>query len=276
MSLPDFLCIGAQKAGTSWLFSQLRSHPGVWMPPVKELHFFDHLFVPQNRRWTTWHIHQNVKSALRFQLNNNDSVDWQFTKYLIDLGTTELFTETWYRRAFDRPAASGKLLGDVTPEYSTLPEAGLAYVRRLLGAVKIIYIIREPVGRAVSQLRMNVARKASHTLSHDEWREMADHPDIDNRGDYRRYVPRWRARWADEDLLFVPYGRIGADPTGVMRTVEDFLGLSRHEYPRAEDRIHGTKPVEVPPFVVERLQHRLAPQRAFVEDAFDEAFVRDI
>src|SRR2546423_4071056 len=40
---PDFLCIGAQKAGTSWLYHQLNSHPDFWMPPVKELRYFDSL-----------------------------------------------------------------------------------------------------------------------------------------------------------------------------------------------------------------------------------------
>ena len=40
---PDFLCVGAQKAGTSWLFHQLTLHPDFWMPPVKEVHYFDSL-----------------------------------------------------------------------------------------------------------------------------------------------------------------------------------------------------------------------------------------
>ena len=40
---PDFLCIGAQKAGTGWLYEQLREHPDFWMPPLKELHYFDRL-----------------------------------------------------------------------------------------------------------------------------------------------------------------------------------------------------------------------------------------
>jgi hypothetical protein len=40
---PDFLCVGAQKAGTSWLYRQLEPHPDFWMPPVKELHYFDQL-----------------------------------------------------------------------------------------------------------------------------------------------------------------------------------------------------------------------------------------
>ena len=41
MSLPDFLCIGAQKSGTSWLDANLRFHPELWLPPAKELHYFD-------------------------------------------------------------------------------------------------------------------------------------------------------------------------------------------------------------------------------------------
>ncbi|MGD1948605.1 MAG: hypothetical protein ACFB14_03045 [Leptolyngbyaceae cyanobacterium] len=37
----DFLGIGAQKAGTTWLWSILKTHPDVWIPPKKELHYFD-------------------------------------------------------------------------------------------------------------------------------------------------------------------------------------------------------------------------------------------
>src|SRR5687767_2912048 len=38
---PDFLCIGAQKAATGWLYDQLSWHPQVWVGPLKELHVFD-------------------------------------------------------------------------------------------------------------------------------------------------------------------------------------------------------------------------------------------
>jgi hypothetical protein len=39
--LPDFVSIGAQKAGTSSIFGALRGHPGLRLPERKELHFFD-------------------------------------------------------------------------------------------------------------------------------------------------------------------------------------------------------------------------------------------
>ena len=38
---PDFLIIGAQRAGTTWLHRVLRQHPSLWLAPVKELHYFD-------------------------------------------------------------------------------------------------------------------------------------------------------------------------------------------------------------------------------------------
>jgi hypothetical protein len=39
--MADFLGIGAQKAGTTWLFHHLGRHPGVRFPAGKEVHFWD-------------------------------------------------------------------------------------------------------------------------------------------------------------------------------------------------------------------------------------------
>ena len=40
--LPDFLIIGAQKAGTTSLHAYLTQHTSVVAPVTKEVHFFDH------------------------------------------------------------------------------------------------------------------------------------------------------------------------------------------------------------------------------------------
>jgi len=44
LTLPDFLGIGAQKAGTTWLDHQLRHHPDLFLPGRKEVHYFDRDF----------------------------------------------------------------------------------------------------------------------------------------------------------------------------------------------------------------------------------------
>jgi len=37
----NFLCVGAQKSGTTTLFEILKQHPDIYLPEVKETHFFD-------------------------------------------------------------------------------------------------------------------------------------------------------------------------------------------------------------------------------------------
>lgn len=39
---PDFLGIGAQKAGTTWIHAQLARHSGLFLPVQKEVHFWNH------------------------------------------------------------------------------------------------------------------------------------------------------------------------------------------------------------------------------------------
>lgn len=49
MNGPSFLIVGAQKAGTTNLWSVLNQHPDIEMHPSKELHYFDrHINYPQH------------------------------------------------------------------------------------------------------------------------------------------------------------------------------------------------------------------------------------
>ena len=52
LPLPDFLGIGAQKAGTTWLWENLRRHPEIFLPDKKELHYFDNKFDQSLRYYT--------------------------------------------------------------------------------------------------------------------------------------------------------------------------------------------------------------------------------
>ena len=50
--LPQFVCIGAMKAGTTSLYGYLTEHPEIEMPPVKELDYFvEEKNWPRGRHW---------------------------------------------------------------------------------------------------------------------------------------------------------------------------------------------------------------------------------
>jgi hypothetical protein len=51
MRFPDFIVIGAQNSGTTFLDTLLREHPGIFMPrKLKETHFFD-LYFDRGPEW---------------------------------------------------------------------------------------------------------------------------------------------------------------------------------------------------------------------------------
>jgi hypothetical protein len=51
----DFIGVGAQKAGTSWVYACLYEHPGV-CAPIKELHFFSRPRFSKGRDWYEAHF----------------------------------------------------------------------------------------------------------------------------------------------------------------------------------------------------------------------------
>ncbi len=54
MPKPNFIYIGPDKAGSSWLHEVLLTHPAVYMPPAKDLYFFDRYYD----RGLPWYLDQ--------------------------------------------------------------------------------------------------------------------------------------------------------------------------------------------------------------------------
>ena len=65
---PDFIGIGAEKAGTTWLWRMLMDHPDVGVPAVKELRQFGVTRMASTRKF----------EALAGLLNNHETSDLLF------------------------------------------------------------------------------------------------------------------------------------------------------------------------------------------------------
>lgn len=44
LSLPDFMCVGFRKAGTTWLYENLHYHPDIYLPLYKNVRYFSKYF----------------------------------------------------------------------------------------------------------------------------------------------------------------------------------------------------------------------------------------
>jgi hypothetical protein len=121
--LPNFLVIGAQKCATSWVYQCLKEHPEVYVPFVKEQHFFDHnyhkgldwyerYFMGYNNEKSIGEvspsyltseeaaerIHETLGAAVKLIVCLRNPIDRAFSQYRMHLrkGITEkLFTQLW-------------------------------------------------------------------------------------------------------------------------------------------------------------------------------------
>lgn len=259
---PGLLCIGAQKSGTSWLAQMLGQHPQIWIPPFKEVQFFNYRFLPGHRRWIGWHYRNKPDEIRKRHAMRGFEMPAELDAYLDGLVTGQMFHNHWYKRVF-APAPPHAIAADFTPEYSGLPEEGVDFVAEFLPKTRIIYLIRHPVDRAISQLKMNLSREKRHPASLEEWLAEVENPVLDERGDYARYLPRWRKRFPD--MLVLPYGRIARDPADLIAEIEDYLQIGPYLYHGLGNRVFvAPKGFAPPPEAIARLSERLAPQIAFL------------
>jgi hypothetical protein len=242
------------------------------MPPVKELHYFDHLFVPENRKWTGWHIKQHVGKSIKWHCENGKDSGPYF-EYLQGLLAEDMFTEQWYRRAYSLPAARNKMTGDITPEYCMLSYKGVEYARSLLGDIKIIIMVRAPVDRALSQIRMNAKNQkidlASASL--EQWMKLASDPVIESRARYSEFVPTWESIFGKDNVLISRYIDVTSNPLELLQRMETFLDLPPKQYEEAMSRVHAGahRQVLIPSEVVEHLNRCLAKEDEFYRSRWE-------
>jgi Sulfotransferase domain len=120
MTLPNFLIIGAPKAGTTSLYSYFSEHPAIFMPELKEPRFFGY---------------EGQGDRIRFPVRTLE----EYTA-LFDAVTTET------------------AIGEATPHYLVYPVAAQR-IRDLIPEVRLIASLRDPVDRAYSVYQMNLRNK---------------------------------------------------------------------------------------------------------------------
>lgn len=220
--VPDFLCIGAQKAGTTWLWANLNQHPGIWMPPVKELHYFDKAikhrspFSPKyyDSRWRRY-FKNRMKQRLTGGLGLRD-LGWDLRFYFGHR------SDAWYTSLFE--PGRGSCTGEITPGYSKLKAKQVAHIHSLCPDARILFLMRDPIDRAWSGARMSSDRSGLDLEDETRWRDYLD-AQKRTRGDYLKTLRTWRACYPEEQLFVGCFEEIAEDPAGLLTRVHRFLGV---------------------------------------------------
>ncbi len=134
MALPNFLIVGAPKAGTTSLYHYLRQHPQVFMSPLKEPRYFAYVGAKPS---------------------GTGPGDAQSSSAVVT-------THSEYVKLFEG-AHGYKASGEASPNYLYSPEAP-AEIARMLPDVRLIAILRNPIDRAYSHF-MHLRRDGRETVT---------------------------------------------------------------------------------------------------------------
>ncbi len=146
------LCLGMPRAGTTWLYNQLKKYSGFCAPINKEMHVWETIDLGYT------HYKSSIQEAIRL----SGSIRSQPLKKLLKIFRQPNLYFDYYSDLINN--ANGKYMtGDFTPNYWDLPTTRLETIKQNLVKkgfkIKIIFIMREPFSRLISQCITNLRVK---------------------------------------------------------------------------------------------------------------------
>jgi len=198
--LPNFLVIGAPRCGTTWIDENLRRHPDIYMPPKKELHFFDKHYARGIEHYEACFAGWNGEAA----------VGEATPDYLHGLYTTH-----------------GEDVAALIARH--LPDAKL--IVSLRNPVERAYS---------HFLNLKAKHEHNLELTFEEkLQKVRGEAEIIREGFYADHLERYYALFPAESILVLLYDDLVADPKGFLRRIYRFLGVDpEFESPSAEARIN--------------------------------------
>ena len=224
---PHFLCIGARHSGTTWLHENLLAHPSVWLPPVKEIHYFNRPPVSLRARLFPAEVH--LKKARRHFLRSienhakygaGSTFAWNLKYFLWPRN------DDWYAGLFpDRP---GLHPGDITPGYARLEADMVRHVRDLMPGCRVIYLIRNPIDRSWSQTARYLGFRHGdglYDLPAEVILDFFTGASPTRASDYLETLEIWESVFPKEQIGVFFLDDIAEDPARALNAICDFMGV---------------------------------------------------
>jgi len=242
--MPDtptwFFCIGAQKAGTTWLYDYCAKHPEIHVPSVKEVHYFNVLHDPKqtgfakNRRRSLDAAEARPLGALMantFRTKQpGDDGSKKALRALVAMHEDTSQNHTAYQQLVTAGRKDEPVVADITPCYSVLKQAAFADMASLPGKPKFLFIMRDPIERTWSAIKMHRQFLKSQKQIERTELELVDllvdgrQSHIMQRSMYQRTLHNLRSAVPDDQVLVLFYEDLFTDAS--MKRLCDFLGVS--------------------------------------------------
>ena len=214
-------CVGVQKAGTTWLNDYLDGHPGIYMAPRKELHYFDSVHAGKTTKIEATTIRQLKRHLDNIDENGPIAYSDKLTEAMDILRMH--YDAHGYAQYFARRANNHKFFGEITPSYCIIGREGFGHMRSLFPRVKIIYLMRDPVDRHYSLMRMAEETQNEPGFAIRNFLPSLDRPFARNMGDYGAHVEALKSVFTPDELHIGFYETLFTEAE--IRRLCNFIGV---------------------------------------------------
>jgi len=132
----------------------------------------------------------------------------------------------WYQSLFSQ-AAPGDLKGEASTHYTKLPTYPhtLSRMRAVLEAPRLVYVVRDPIDRAVSHF---IHEWTERRMGNDPVKAFARHPELVEYGLYAKQITPFIEAYGPEAICLTSLERIKADPQRELERVARHIGFAAH------------------------------------------------
>lgn len=193
----QFLVIGGQRCGSTWLHSKLNQHPSIWMPPrIGELQYWDTVFGEEE-----------YKPEL-------------FKHQMALINYLSIFDDRLHT------------CGEVTPSYSVLHASKIEALHRTCRDLKIILLIRNPIDWAWSTAKLHFKTPEDFNGAPiSDIEKLFLEPGYFRKAEFDEIHRAWSSVFSSAQTLVLNFDDIPKNPTRILKACFEHLGVSSVFFP---------------------------------------------
>lgn len=255
---PDFLILGPQRTGTTWLTKHLRNHPEIFLSYPKELYFLSNIGTEKN-------FYQDRYKKTKFSIQPKDKL-----KYFLQIIYIKLITGNsnskeleWYLSFFKddffykvssyfKKVRKTRVKGEATASTIIISEALIKDLVHINPNLKSIIIVRNPIERAWSHAKHDLLKTQQRNMkdvSDDEFIAHIKNKSQIERGLYSKNIQKWEKYLKKNRLYLDTFNNLSSNPKEFIENILKFLGVNQElSYLSAalDKKVNPTKPIKIP------------------------------
>jgi hypothetical protein len=206
------LGVGAQKAGTSWLYEYLKSKHNTNLGLMKEYHIWDAAYIQDCKKKFSAKLQfplPSVTTSIRWLMQKSDWFYFRYFKFLLDLPGVELSS-------------------DITPAYAGLNRKVFSIIKdnfNKIGVItKVVFLMRDPAERCLSAAAMskNMGLLPAN-IDNNYFNKIFMSHAVEFRTRYEKTIAELESVFSPESIYYGIYEEM-FEPENIIR-ISEFLGV---------------------------------------------------